>query len=157
MIIRLSIATTLFSAALFGETAHEWASLGHTPAISAGTEIQAKTIDNKRYQGQFKAADDEALVMIIAGSEQRLARATVARVSVKKEGHRLRHTLIGLAIGAAGGLTLGAIADARCTGKCIEGKNPLGKEVGTPLGLLIGAIIGVALPTGGWREVYRAP
>ena len=157
MVARLCVVIILFSVSLSGETARDWASLGHTPAISQGTEIQAKTTDNKRYQGQFKAADDEALVMIIAGGEQRVPRATVARVSVKREGRRLRHTLIGLAIGAAGGIALGAIADARCTGNCIEGKTPLGKEVGTGLGAVIGAIIGVALPTGGWHEVYRAP
>ena len=97
------------------------------------------------------------MVMTTASGEQRLARVTVLRVSVKEPGHRGRNTLIGLAIGAASGLTLGAVADARCTGKCIEGNRPLGKEVGTALGGLIGAIIGVAIPTGGWREVFRAP
>ncbi len=146
-----------FSGLMCGQPAHDWANLGHTPAISAGAEIQVRTTGNKRYRGQFKAADEDALVMIVANDEQRLPHATVSRVSVKKPGHRLRNLLMGLGIGAAAGLSLGAIADARCTGKCIEGTTPLGKEVGTPLGLLIGAIIGVALPTGGWREVYRAP
>jgi hypothetical protein len=32
-----------------------------------------------------------------------------------------------------------------------------GKVVLTPLGAIIGTVVGVALPTGGWREVYRAP
>jgi hypothetical protein len=140
-----------------GQPARDWASLGQTPAISAGTEIEARTTDNKRYRGRFKAAGDDALVMTTASGEQRLARATVSRVSVKKPGHRLRNTLIGLGIGAAAGLTLGAVADARCTGNCVEGKRPLGKEIGTLLGSLIGTIIGAALPAAGWREVYRAP
>jgi hypothetical protein len=159
MVIRLTPVcfAVAFSGLMWGQPAHDWASLGHTPAISAGAEIEARTTGNKRYRGQFKAADEDALVMIIANDEQRLPRATVSRVSVKKPGHRLRNVLIGLGIGAAAGLSLGAIADARCTGKCVEGTMPLGKEVGTPLGLLIGAIIGVALPTGGWREVYRVP
>ena len=160
MIARLtsiSVAAALFSGSLHGQPAHDWASLGHTPAIFQGAEIEARTTDNKRYRGQFKAADDEALVIIIGANEQRLARANVSRVSVKRQGRRLRNTLIGLAIGAAAGITLGAIVDARCTGKCIEGKTPLGKEVVTPFGALIGTIIGVALPTGGWRVVYRAP
>jgi hypothetical protein len=90
-------------------------------------------------------------------SEQRLARATGWRVSVKTQAHRLRNTLPGFGIGATAGLTLGTIADARCTGKCIEGNEPLGKEVGTPFGALVGIIIGVVIPTGGWREIYRAP
>jgi len=142
---------------IWGQPGADWASLQHSPAISAGTQIEAKTTDNKRYRGEFKAADTDALVLTTSNGEQRLARLTVSRVSVKKPGHRGRNTLIGLGIGAAAGLALGAVADARCTGKCVEGNTPLGKEAGTPLGLLIGAIIGVALPTGGWREVYRAP
>ncbi len=160
MIARLTLicfATALFTAPMCGQAATDWAGLGHTPAISAGVEIEARTTDNKRYRGKFISADDESLVMTTANGDRRLARATVSRVSVKKPGHRLRNLLIGLGIGAAAGLTLGAVADARCTGNCIEGKRPLGKEAGTPLGALIGAIIGVALPTGGWREVYRAP
>jgi hypothetical protein len=153
----LCLATLLFSASMRGQSASDWASLGNTPAISVGTEIEARTTDNKRYRGQFRSASDDALVMITASGEQRLARATVSRVSVRKPGHRLRNALIGFGIGAAGGLTLGAVADARCTGDCVEGKQPLGKEFGTALGAVIGAVIGVALPTGGWREVYRAP
>lgn len=153
----IAFAAFLFSASVHGQPAHDWASLGHAPAISAGAEIEARTTDNKRYRGQFMAATDDALIVTTASGEQRLARAAVSRVSVKKPGHRGRNTLIGFGIGAAAGLTLGAIADGRCTGKCIEGTTPLGKEVGTPFGALIGAIIGLALPTGGWREVYRAP
>jgi hypothetical protein len=160
MILRLipvCVAVAACSASICAQPARDWASLGHAPEISAGAEIEARITGNKRYRGQFNAADGDALVMTTASGEQRLTRATVLRVSMKTPGHRGRNTLIGLAIGAAAGLTLGAVADARCTGKCIEGNRPLGKEVGTPLGALIGTIIGVAIPTGGWREVYRAP
>jgi hypothetical protein len=152
----ICFAAAVFSASMCGQPAHNWASLGRAPAISAGTEIQARTTDHKHYRGEFKSADDEALIMTTATGEQRLPRATVSQVSVRKPGHRLRNTLIGLGVGIAVGLTLGAIVDARCTGNCVEGKTPLGKEAGTGLGALIGTIIGVALPTGGWREVYRA-
>ena len=33
----------------------------------------------------------------------------------------------------------------------------LGKVVFSSAGVLLGTVIGVALPTGGWRDVYRAP
>jgi hypothetical protein len=33
----------------------------------------------------------------------------------------------------------------------------LGKAVFSSLGAIVGTVIGVALPTGGWRDVYRAP
>jgi hypothetical protein len=89
MITRLALtcfAAALFSDSVCGQSARDWASLAHTPAISAGTEIEARTTDNKSYRGQFKAADDDALVMTTGSGEQRLARATVSRVSVKKLG-----------------------------------------------------------------------
>jgi hypothetical protein len=152
----LCFAAALFSTSIWSQPSRDWTSLVHTPALSAGTEIEARTT-GKHYRGRFQAADDDTLVMTTAKGEQRLPRATVSRVSVKKPGHRGRNTLIGLGIGAAAGLTFGAVVDARCTGNCVEGKTPLGKEVGTPLGALIGTIIGLALPTGGWRVVYRAP
>ena len=153
----LCFAAVLLCAALGAQTNRDWAGLGHTPAIAAGAEVEARTTGNKRLRGQFKAVDHDDLVIVTASGEQRLDRAAVLRVSVKSPGHRLRHMLIGLGIGAAAGLALGAVADARCTGKCIEGNRPLGKEVGAGMGALIGAIVGAALPAGGWSEVYRAP
>jgi hypothetical protein len=153
----ICFAAAFFCATIGAQTSRDWASLGHTPAIAAGMEIEARTTGNTRLRGQFKAVDHDDLLIVTVSGEQRLARAGVLRVSVKRPGRRLWHTLTGLAIGAAAGLTLGAVADARCTGNCIEGTTPLGKEVGTGLGALIGTIIGVALPAGGWRQVYRAP
>jgi len=153
----LCCAAASFSPLLSAQPARDWASLGRSPAISTGMDIQVRTTDNKRHRGQFKAAEDDALVITTPSGEQRLPRAMVSRVALKTPDHRLRNTLIGLAVGAAAGLSLGAVADARCTGNCAEGKTPLGKEVGTGLGAVIGTIIGVALPTGGWRDVYRTP
>jgi hypothetical protein len=85
----------------------------------------------------------------------------VAKVSAKDKGHRLRNTLIGLGAGAGGGLILGAVGDANsCHPGFFGCWDPLGrnglKETVTPLGALIGGIVGVLLPTGGWRDVYRA-
>ncbi len=156
-LLRICFLAALFYAPLCGATVRDWSKLGNAPGLSAGAEIEARTTDNKRYRGQFRRSDNEALVIATTSGEQRLARATVSRVLVKTQGHRLRNTLLGFGIGAAGGLILGTIADARCTGKCIEGNEPLGKEAGTPFGALVGIIIGVVIPTGGWREIYRAP
>jgi hypothetical protein len=73
------------------------------PHLSPGADHHRATGGRVRSrQRPIAAADDDTLVMFIAGSEQRLARATVGRVSVKRPGRRLRHTLMGLAISAAG-------------------------------------------------------
>ena len=152
---RICCAAALCSLSIFGQTSRDWATLGHSPVIAAGTEIEARTTDSKRYRGHFESATDDALVISTDAGDQRLPRATVSRVSIRKPSHRLRNTAIGFGVGTAAGLSLGAIADARCTGKCIEGNTPWGKYAGTALGALIGTIIGVAIPTGGWHEVYR--
>lgn len=76
-------------------------------------------------------------------------------VALKKPGHRGRNTLIGLAIGAGAGPTLGAGVDSKAgPGNWFP---DAGKAVLSPLGALVGTVIGVALPTGGWRDVYHAP
>ena len=81
----------------------------------------------------------------------------IASVSTKGRNHRLRNALIGFGGGAGVGLIAGTASDSGCpkNGCFRVGKN-LGKEVLTPLGALIGVTVGALLPTGGWRDVYRA-
>ena len=58
-------------------------------------------------------------------------------------------------MGTGVGLAAGAVADSKAgPGRMFPDS---GKEVLSPLGALIGTVVGVALPNGGWREVYRAP
>jgi len=60
-----------------------------------------------------------------------------------------------VAIGAGTGLAAGAVVDSKAgPGNWLPN---IGKEVLSPLGALIGTVIGVALPTREWREVYRVP
>ena len=55
----------------------------------------------------------------------------------------------------AGGLIAGAIADAAsCRPSCFGGPNILAEGL-TPLGAIVGGVVGALLPTGGWRDVYR--
>jgi hypothetical protein len=95
-----------------------------------------------------------------ATSQEMLARPQIVRVSSKGKSHRGRNALIGLGIGAGGGLIAGVVVDHEsCANRtnCLDILGPnVGKEVLTPVGALIGAIVGAVIPTGGWRDLYRA-
>ena len=137
----------------------DWSSLGAGNSIPANAEIRVKTTDGREHRGRFQSVSDTALAVQTRNGAEELARPSVSRVSVKRKGHRLRHAMIGLAIGAGAGLGAGAGIDAGSScknsfGPCFPNA---GKAILTPLGALLGLGVGALLPSGGWDEVYRAP
>lgn len=126
----------------------DWANLKR---LAAGEEIRVSMSDGKSFRGQLQSTTDESLIMIVASAQQALARPQIAKVAKKSASHRTRNTLIGLGVGAGGGLAIGAGVDHGDRGWFQN----FGKETLTPIGALVGAIVGVAWPTGGWHEVYR--
>src|ERR1022692_1130371 len=101
-----------------------------------------------------------SLSQVAPGTEIRVALSggrTVRGSLVKRKGHRGRNALIGAAIGAGGGLAIGAAVDRHDSGKGLNFFPNGGKAVLTPLGAIIGAVVGVAIPSGGWHDIYRAP
>ena len=128
-----------------------WAKLNQ---LVTGTEIRVTLADGKTLRGFMQRVTPESLAINATTSQETLSRQDIRSVALKRPGHRGRNTLIGLAIGAGAGLAAGAVADSKA-GPGIWLPNG-GKEVLSPLGALIGTVVGVALPTGGWRAVYRA-
>jgi hypothetical protein len=131
----------------------DWANVKR---LAAGEEIRVSMGDGKSFHGQLQSTTDESLIMVAASAQQTLPRPQIAKVATKGDSHRGRNTLIGLGIGTGAGLAIGAGADASCNHGGFFACNNLGKEVFTPLGAIIGTIVGVAWPTGGWHEVYRS-
>ena len=130
----------------------DWANLNQ---LVTGAEIRVTLANEKILRGFVQSVTPESLAINATSSQETLSMQDIRRVDLKRPGHRGRNTLIGLAVGTGVGLAAGAVADSRA-GPGIWLPN-LGKEVLAPLGALIGTVVGVALPTGGWREVYRAP
>jgi hypothetical protein len=124
-------------------------------SLTIGGEIKVLAAGGKSFRGQLQSVTDDSLVVLAANTQQSLTRTEVLKISVKGESHRKRNALIGLGIGAGAGVGIGAAVDASCTGFCVGGKN-LGKAVLTPLGALLGTIIGAVWPTGTWHDVYRS-
>jgi hypothetical protein len=139
----------------FAVTAAADANWASVRSLTIGGEITVSTADGKSFRGQLQSVTDESLVILAANTQQSLPRAQVLKVSTKGESHRKRNTLIGLGIGAGAGLGIGAGADHSCANNCFLGNN-IGKEIFTPLGAIVGTIIGLAWPTGTWHEVYRS-
>ena len=122
--------------------------------LAAGTEIRVTVSGGKTVRGFLQKADADSLAINATTSQETLARQDVKRVQTKRQGHRGRNTLIGLAVGRPAGLRR---ARASIMRTAAVGSPTLGKAVFTPIGAIIGTVVGVAIPTGGWREVYRAP
>ena len=146
--MRLPALLFFLAASLFAQK-NNWANLKTVPI---GGEIRVDIQDGKSFRGQLQSVTDDSLVIVAANTQQSLPRAQVLKLAVKGESHRRRNTLIGLGVGAGAGLTSGAIADHTAG----FGSWNIGKEVLTPLGALVGTVIGVAWPTGGWHEIYNS-
>lgn len=130
----------------------QWANLN---PLQSGSEIRVAVAGGRTMTGFLQSVGPDSLVINAATSQEAISRAEIKVVSLKRPGHRGRNTLIGLMIGAGGGLAVGAGIDhgTRSGGWFAN----FGKEVFTPIGAIIGTVVGVAIPTGGWRVVYRAP
>ena len=136
-------------------------------SLTPGQEIRVITNNFKAYQGAFESFTDGGITLQHAARKYSLARQDILRVSQEiGHDHRGRNALIGMAVGAGAGLAIGLTANHVIWShvNCDEGPqfgcsgppNPHWGIILTPLGGVGGAIIGGLIPTGGWRDVYRA-
>jgi hypothetical protein len=130
----------------------DWANLNQ---LVPGSEVRVTLATGRTLRGFVQGVTPDSLAVNATTSQEALSRQDVRRVSLKRPGHRGRNTLIGLAIGAGGGLAVAAVEVSRTRPGAMF--RNLGYAVFPPLGAIVGTVIGVALPTGRWRDVYRAP
>ncbi|HYW44565.1 MAG TPA: hypothetical protein VE959_17015 [Bryobacteraceae bacterium] len=148
--VAFSVAALAVNATAQQAPTASWTNLGQ---LAPGTEVRVLLSDGKTVRGFLQKATSDSLAINATTSQETLSRQDVKRVLLKRQGHRGRNTLIGLAAGAGGGLALGAAVDHGSSGWFRN----FGKAVFTPLGAIVGTVVGVAIPTGGWHEIYRAP
>ena len=132
----------------------DWANLNQ---LVPGSEVRVTLASGRTLRGFVQGVTPDSLAINATTSQETLSRLDIRRVSLKRPGRRGRNTLIGLAIGTGSGLVVGAVADSQWSKDGFDLVPNAGKMVFPPLGALVGTVIGVALPTGGWRDVYRAP
>ena len=152
----LALLAAVLAATAAAQQAKPIANWVNLNQLVAGSEIRVTLATEKTMRGFVQRVTAESLAINATTSQETLSRQDIRRVALKRPGHRGRNTLIGLAIGTGAGLAVGAGVDSQSRGQYDLFPNS-GKAVLSPLGALVGTVIGVALPTGGWREVYRAP
>ena len=121
-------------------------------ALAQGTAVQVQVPEGTTY-GQLGVVTDTDLILSLKSGQRMFARGDIMQVSVQKPGHRGRNALIGLAIGAGAGAIL-AVAAASGAGGGLFKAHAILPVVGGPAAL--GVMIGAALPSGGWKPVYKA-
>jgi hypothetical protein len=115
--------------------------------LRAGQKIEVVDMKLKSLKGTFVSFSEEAISLRVKESEVAVPRPDVLRVSLRENSKRTRNLLIGLGIGAAGGLA---------TGLGIMEREPgyAGAVAGTTiLGAVVGAGLGAAFP--GYQTIYR--
>jgi len=149
-VCRLGVLAAFAATAVAAQTNPGWDTV---KAIAAGTEVRiaagARTI-----QGTIGRTTDDAVVVNNAKGPQTFDRQQVSVVSVRKPSHRKRNALIGLAAGTGAGLGIGIAAQAK-SGQLKVVPNSAVVAACTVAGAVAGTLVGIVIPSGGWREIYR--
>lgn len=128
--------------------------LGNVQAIAPGTQVRVVIGTAKPVMGSLESVTDTDFVLTQGTGSQSYARPQIRSISVRKKGHRLRNTLIGLGVGAGLGLAVGYGFGRNCPGWFCGLSADADTAVGGVGGLAVGTLAGVFWPTGGWRKVY---
>lgn len=124
-------------------------------ALRPGQKIEVVETNLKKDTGTFAAVSDDAIRINESTGEQSIPRASVMRVTLRHNKHRLRNTLIGAAVGAGAGAVIGAASYKTCSSSCIGGFNRgEAAGIGAAVGFIGGAAVGAVIPS--HPTIYRA-
>lgn len=112
--------------------------------LKSGQGIEVIETSMKRHAGSFVSVDDGSLTLKESGSDVTVKRGNVVRVSTSSGPKRLKHALIGLAIGGGIGAGIGAASGSAhgFFGGSSRGITALfGIAIGAPSGAVVGAVV----------------
>lgn len=145
-VLLVVVATTLVAQTNVGD----WNTV---KALTTGTQVRI-TAGSRSVRGEIERTTDDILVVTSGKGQEMFDRQQISVVSVKKPSRRKRNTLIGLAAGAGGGLAIGIAArPGPGQWEIVSSEAVTAGLVGA--GAIVGSFVGVIIPTGGWREVYK--
>jgi hypothetical protein len=122
-----------------------------------GQEIRIKQKGAETIRGTFRSINDEAIVLMLTSGDQTISRQNIRRISIRGTSRHSRKALIGAGILAGVGAAISSTYKGCPSGNCIAGPTR-GQTLalGIGLGAILGAIVGAVIPTGGWRDIYKA-
>ena len=145
-----------------GKVPSDWTSL---KMLQPGQKVRIIETNHKKESGRFVSLSDEAITLREKPGNESIARTSVLEVDVS--GHRLKHTLIGMAIGGGAGVITGAAAfgPTPCRpsppGSLFSGcfdfdilNRGTGAAIFGAIGAIAGSVVGALLPA--HKAVYRA-
>lgn len=137
------------SSIAFGQPAEDsWSNLSR---LRVGQKIEVVDMKLKSVTGSFVAFSQEAISLLVGTARISIPQPNVLSVKHRAASHRKRNALLGLAIGAAAGMAIGAIK----LGTNHETDELPAFVYAAPLGAIPGVVVGAALPTG-QVTIYRA-
>ncbi len=139
----LSLVLFLLTVSItFGaEVNRSWGTLAES--IRIGKKVVVTQMNLTRAEGKLLGVDSDSITVQVQKQSQRIRREDVFRV--RYADIRMRHTLYGMAIGAAGGFALGAASVSGIDDS--YNKAAIGTIIGL-MGLGAGSAVGGALPIG---------
>lgn len=134
------------AAICYGQPPVSWTVLS---SIEPGHKVRVETSDGN-HVGTFVDASDDAIRIDGHDGQLGISRLDVLRVYSESGSHRVRNTLIGIAIGAAVGVTMYSTVGVPLRNEGAE--NTGAKLLMPPIG--IGAGIGALLPAKSMKKIY---
>jgi hypothetical protein len=149
--VRIGLLLTVVAANLIAQTGGpDWNTI---KALTRGTQVRV-VVGSRVVRGEIERSTDDVLAVTSRTGQEMFDRQEISAVSIKKPSRRRKHTLIGLAAGAAGGLAIG-IATRPSPGQWEFISSDAVTAGFTAAGAIVGTVVGVVIPAGGWREIYR--
>lgn len=125
------------------------------PQIAPKSTVRVKMYSGEQHKGTLAGANADSLRLNEDGHEVSLGKADIARVEEYQPSRRLRHALIGAAIGTGVGIVAGYATCPTCPGET----NPDDFHQRLAVGGAAGAGIGAGLGALGssYHTVYKGP
>jgi hypothetical protein len=147
------------SSAMAQAPASKWDAL---KMLAPGTQVRvASSTSPKPIQGTLDIVTDSDLVLRRGAGPESLPRPQIISVSVHEKGRRLRNIFLGLGVGTAAGLSIGAGIGALEASACHKSgggwcglDTAAGAVLGGASGVVAGSLIGALWHTGKWNKIY---